>query len=182
MDRAPVREARLIETEAGLRPDGDGWFVVNVADAVSYASEGAGHMWPFEPEPRSFPHFGINVHVLAPGEPACMYHAEGAQEAFLVLQGECILVVEDEERRLRQWDFFHAAPWTGHTFLGAGDGPCAVLMIGGHHPDESIVYPVSDVASKHRAGVERETEEPAEAYGQMRWAAPEPARRPWPPT
>jgi quercetin dioxygenase-like cupin family protein len=36
-----------------------------------------------------------------------MYHREKAQEGFLVLSGECLLVVEGEERPLRQWDFFH---------------------------------------------------------------------------
>jgi uncharacterized cupin superfamily protein len=178
MDRAHVREAPLIETEAGLRPDGDGWFVVNLADAVAYASEGAGHMWPFEPEPDAFPHFGINVHVLEPGDPACQYHAEGAQEAFLVLHGECTLVVEEEERRLRQWDFFHAAPGTAHVFVGAGDGPCAILMAGARNV-EGLVYPVSAAAARHGASVERETSSGEEAYAG--WQRPRPARRPWPP-
>ena len=36
-----------------------------------------------------------------------MHHRENAQEGFLVLSGECLLIVEEEERRLRAWDFFH---------------------------------------------------------------------------
>ena len=130
MTQTSPPEAPLVEIEAGLKPDGEGWFVVNVSESVARASEDAGHAWPFEDPAHRFPHFGLNVHVLQPGEPACKYHAEEAQEGFLVLQGECVLVVGDEERRLRQWDLFHAPPWTPHVLVGAGAGPCAVLMVG----------------------------------------------------
>jgi uncharacterized cupin superfamily protein len=180
MDRPRVSEAQLVESEAGLVPEGDGWFVVNMADAPAIAVEGSGYAFTFEGESR-FPHFGINVHVLQPGEPNCLYHAEDNQEAFLVLQGECILIVEEEERKLRQWDFFYAAPWTAHVVVGAGDGPCAILMVGKRNPDEELVYPVSEVAARHGAGVEQETSSEAEAYGSMGWQRPEPARKPWPP-
>jgi hypothetical protein len=98
MTQTSPPEATLVETEAGLKPDGEGWFVVNVSESVAIASEDAGHAWTFEDPAHKFPHFGINVHVLQPGEPACKYHAEEAQEGFLVLQGECVLVVSDEER------------------------------------------------------------------------------------
>jgi uncharacterized cupin superfamily protein len=178
MTRTQVGEAQLVETDAGLEPKGQGWFIVNLADAKSIASENAGYAWRLEGE-EQFPHFGINVHVLQPGEPACMYHAEEGQEAFLVLQGECVLVVEGEERRLRQWDFFHAAPWTRHVFAGAGDGPCAILMVGARNAGEGILYPVSEVAAKYGASVERETPSPEEAYAS--WKKPEPAQRTWPP-
>jgi uncharacterized cupin superfamily protein len=179
MTRPRQTEAKLVETGAGLRPAGDGWFVVNIADAAAVASPDAGHAWLFE-APRTFPHFGINVHVLEPGEPASLYHAEEAQEAFLVLHGECLLVVEDEERTLRQWDFFHAPPWTAHVLIGAGDGPCAILMVGARNAGDGLVYPVSETARKHRAGVEQEATTGAEAYGSMGWRPPEPSRRPWP--
>ena len=36
--------------------------------------------------------------------------------------GPCALLVENEERRLRAWDFFHASGWTEHAFVGAGKG------------------------------------------------------------
>src|SRR5204863_5151818 len=98
MARSPVPEARLTETEAGMKPEGDGWFVVNVADSMSIGIDEGQYGFIFEPEPQTFPHFGINVTVLGPGEPGAMYHAEAGQEAFLVLEGECVLVVEDEER------------------------------------------------------------------------------------
>ena len=57
--------------------------------------------------PLEFAQPGINVTVLQPGQSG-LYHAESGQEAFLVLSGECKLLVEGEERPLRPWDFFHA--------------------------------------------------------------------------
>jgi uncharacterized cupin superfamily protein len=179
MTQTSPPEATLVETEAGLKPDGEGWFVVNVSESVAIASEDAGHAWTFEDPAHKFPHFGINVHVLQPGEPACKYHAEEAQEGFLVLQGECVLVVGEEERRLRQWDFFHAPPWTPHVLVGAGTGPCAVLMVGGRFSRKGIIYPVSEVAARYGASVEAETSSPQEAYAG--WRPPVPARRAWPP-
>jgi uncharacterized cupin superfamily protein len=179
MTRQQVPEAKLVKTDAGLQPDEDGWFVVNLADAAAITTENAGHAWRFEGERRNFPHFGINVHVLRPGEPSCLYHLEDGQEAFLVLEGECTLVVEEQERRLRQWDFFHAPPQTAHVFVGAGDGPCAILMVGARNAGEGILYPVSDVAGRHGASVAKETPSPEEAYAG--WKRPVPAKRAWPP-
>jgi uncharacterized cupin superfamily protein len=53
--------------------------------------------------------------VLAPGEPNCRYHAETNQEAFLVLSGECLLLIEGRERQLSAWDYVHCPtaglPW-----------------------------------------------------------------------
>ena len=69
MTQTSPPEAPLVETEAGLKPDGEGWFVVNVSESVARASEDAGHAWPFEDPAHRFPHFGLNVHVLQPGEP-----------------------------------------------------------------------------------------------------------------
>jgi oxalate decarboxylase/phosphoglucose isomerase-like protein (cupin superfamily) len=59
-----------------------------------------------------------------------LYHSEGVQEGFFVLSGECTLIVEEEERQLRQWDYFHCPAETRHVIVGAGDGPCAILMLG----------------------------------------------------
>jgi uncharacterized cupin superfamily protein len=174
-----VPEAPLVETDAGLKPEGEGWFVVNLAEAAAMATPDNGHFWMFEGAPRSFPHFGINVHVVGPGQASCQYHREEAQEAFLVLSGECDLIVEGQERRLRQWDFFYAAPWTGHVFVGAGEGPCAILMVGARNVGEGLVYPADEVAVRRGAGVERETPSPEEAYAG--WERPAPARRTWPP-
>jgi uncharacterized cupin superfamily protein len=175
-----LSESRLVETEGGLKPEGDGWFVVNIADAAAVESDNAGYAFPFEDAAHEFPHFGINVHVLQPGQPASLYHAEDAQEGFLVLRGEAVLVVEDEERRLRQWDFFHAAPGTAHVLVGAGEEPCAILMVGTRSAGDRIVYPVSDTAARYGASAVRETDSAPEAYQAAGWQPPRPARPPWP--
>jgi uncharacterized cupin superfamily protein len=107
------------------------------------------------------------VRVLQPGQPNCRYHGESGQEALLVLHGECLLLVEGEERRLQAWDFAHLPPWTEHVVVGAGDGPCAVLMVGARRSEGEVRYPVSELALAHGAGVQRETAEPAEAYAEF---------------
>jgi uncharacterized cupin superfamily protein len=145
-----MAEAKLVETEGGLEPADDGWFVVNVRDACWWRNEVFGAAVGFEGETENteFPQVGFNIRVLQPGQPACLYHGENAQEAFLVLQGECLLLVEGEERPLRTWDFVHLPAWTEHVCVGAGDGPSAVLMIGARTADEALRYPVSDLARK----------------------------------
>jgi uncharacterized cupin superfamily protein len=181
MPRTSVPETQLVDTPVGKKPDGDGWFVVNVADAASFGFGDDQYGFVFEGAVGSgFPHFGINVRVLGPGKPGSMYHAEGAQEAFLVLQGECVLVVEDEERTLRQWDFVHLPPGTAHVLAGAGDGPCVVLMVGARNVDQELTFPASPAAAKYGASVDEDTDDRALAYSG--WGAPEARRFPWPPS
>jgi len=156
-----IPESPLRKTDAGLVPEGDGWFVLNARDAL-WREGGFGAYTRFEGDPH-FPQVGINIGVLEPGQPSCMYHREDNQEDFLVLSGECLLLIEGEERHLRAWDFVHCPAWTEHVFVGAGDGPCAILAIGARASRE-IVYPRADVGLRHGAGVEQETPEPDEAY------------------
>ncbi len=169
-------EARIEETEQGLRPAGPGWFVLNATEAVWHVAPGMGRFVNFEPPDPRFPDLGINVHVLAPGERSAMYHREGAQEDFLVLHGECLLLVEGQERRLRQWDLFHCPPGTGHVFVGAGEVPCAILMVGarGRGADDDLEYPADEVAQRHGAGVAETTTSAEEAYADA--PRPTPAR------
>ena len=101
-----VPEAKLTRTDAGLVPKGEGWYVLNAKDAVWDDVPGLGRSTGFEGDSR-FTQFGVNIHVAPPGEPNCMYHGEEDQEDFLVLFGECLLIVEGEERRLKAWDFVH---------------------------------------------------------------------------
>ena len=87
-----------------------------------------------------------------------------------MLAGECKLLVEGEERLLRAWDFFHCPAGTEHVFVGAGDGPCAILMTGVRTEDEKLLYPVSELAARYGASVEQETPDAEEAYaGQGPW-------------
>jgi uncharacterized cupin superfamily protein len=162
-----VAEAQLQDSGSGLGPVTEGWFVVNMRDAEWWFTETRGAACWFESEygepPVEFEQLGINVTILEPGQHS-LYHAESDQEAFLVLSGECRLLVEGEERRLRAWDFFHSPPWTEHAFVGAGDGPCVILMAGARSGDVQVRYPVSELAARHGASVEEETSDPREAY------------------
>src|ERR671926_704208 len=123
-----MTEAPLEDSGSGLAPAGEGWFVVNVRDAEWLTSEGgekrpSGSECTFEPADAEFDQVGIRLHVLPPGQPNGLYHAESKQEDFLVLSGECTLIVEGEERRLEAWGFFHSPAGTEHVFIGAGAGP-----------------------------------------------------------
>src|SRR5262245_25312951 len=99
-----------------------------------------------------------------------MYHWEADQEDFLVVSGEALLLVEGEERPLRQWDFVHCPAGTEHIILGAGDGPCVVLAVGAR--DRSVGpdwggYPVNETALRHNAGVEEATTDADVAYARF---------------
>ncbi|HYM57277.1 MAG TPA: cupin domain-containing protein [Solirubrobacteraceae bacterium] len=156
-----VPEAPLERAGAGLVPQGEGWFVLNAREA-SWFDGDFGAYTRFEGAAR-FPEIGLNIGVLAPGRPACMYHGEDVQEDFLVLWGECLLLIEGDERPLKAWDFVHCPAWTEHVFVGAGNGPCAILAVGGRGGD-AVIYPASELAQRHGAGVQRTTSEPDEAY------------------
>jgi uncharacterized cupin superfamily protein len=168
-------EARLVDTGAGLAPQGGGWFVVNVADAVWFRNDFFGARTSFETggrvvkewpelEQQSFPQLGVTVYVLPPGRPSTMYHAETSQEGFLVVRGECLLVVEGQERRLGVWDFFHCAAGTMHAFVGLGEEPCVIVMVGARDPDGTILYERNEAALRHGAAVEETTPDPQQAY------------------
>ncbi len=156
-----VPEAPLEPADGGQTPKGGGWFVLNAREA-KWLDGHFGAYTRFEGDAR-FPQIGINIGVLEPGQPSCMYHGENEQEDFLVLKGECLLLIEGQERRLEQWDFVHCPAWTEHVFVGAGDGPCTLLAIGARLSDD-VVYPEAELAQRHKAGVERETRDPDEAY------------------
>lgn len=157
-------EAPLEDAGSGLAPAGEGWFVVNVRDGEWWVSEKFGSGCLFESEQLPFPQLGINIAVMEPGQPNCLYHSESEQEAFLVLAGECKLLVEGEVRTLGPWDFFHCPAGTEHVFVGAGDGLCVVLMTGARIGDESVLYPRSELAVRYGASAEVETPDPKQAY------------------
>ena len=102
--------------------------------------------------------------MLEPGQPIGMYHREAHQEDFLVLSGECLLLVEGQERKLRAWDFVHCPPGTNHMIVGAGKGPSVVLAVGARGGRKGLVYPVEPKAIAHGAGLEQEATKPDEAY------------------
>ena len=156
-------EAKLERLAEGLGAEGPGWFVLNALDARWWQRTGLGLYCDLEGD-AGFTEVGFRIAVLEPGQPNSMYHCESTQENFLVVSGECILVIEGEERRLKAWDFVHCPPMTEHIFVGAGDGPCVIVTAGARKPDVEIVYPVNEVAARHGASVEVETPKPREAY------------------
>jgi uncharacterized cupin superfamily protein len=174
-----VEEAHTEETPYGRYVTSEGWFVHNLEEALAVRFQQGGALYPLEPREAPFRDMGVNVRVLWPGDANALYHHEDAQEGFLVLSGACLLVVEDQERPLRQWDYFHCPPGTNHVIVGAGGGPCAVLMIGARCGQETFGYPVSRVAAKHGASVAKDTEDPREAY-RDRPDDFEPVHLPWP--
>jgi uncharacterized cupin superfamily protein len=175
----PVPEADLSDSPAGRGAENDGWFIVNVAEAAGMHTDRFGDACRFEVAAARFPEFGLNVRVLEPGQPNCLYHREDSQEAFLVLSGECIAVVEEQERRMRAGDFLYTPPGTAHVLVGAGEQPCAILMVGTRKDPEELVYPVSPTAARHGASVERETSDEETAYAGVDAQAGALGRVPW---
>ena len=170
-------EARLERTEYGTSAATEGWFAVNLRDAAWVTNDDFGAACIFEGDAAPFAQVGYTVAVLAPGQPNGMYHREDDQEDFLVLSGECLLVIEGEERRLRAWDFVHCPAGTEHIFVGAGDGPCVIFMAGGREHRGTAVYPRDEVALRHGAGVQTKTASSNEAYAPFaKWQPGPPAR------
>jgi len=175
-----VEEARLETVQSGLAPVTAGWFVVNVRDAAWLNNDTFGGVCIFEADRWVVPEggyvkplAGFTLRVVVPGQPADLYHLEtDQQEDFLVLAGECALLVEGEERHLRTWDFLHCPPGTGHAFVGAGDGPCVILGTG-NRAENTTIMPLSELALRHGAGVNEETTAfPHAKYGPWRLEHP----------
>jgi uncharacterized cupin superfamily protein len=87
-------------------PTSPGWFVMNARDARWFHREGRDSLPltgsdEFEAE-TYFPMLGMSIQVISPGEPNSMYHWETEQQDFLVLAGEPLLIVEGQERPVRQ--------------------------------------------------------------------------------
>jgi uncharacterized cupin superfamily protein len=176
-----VPESKLEQTEHGLVPQGEGWFVLNMRDAEWRHVEGRGAVCvvgdDFEGE-RQFEQLGVNAFVLKPGEPMAMYHSEGDQEDFLVVAGEAVAVIEGEERQLRAWDFVHCPPATKHVLIGAGSGPCLVIAVGARERD-TLDFPVDEVAKRHGASVDAETDDGGQAYARVPPRHPSAYRHGW---
>jgi uncharacterized cupin superfamily protein len=167
--RSVVPEATLEQTDVGLVAKSDGWFVVNAKNARWFYADGRPALCELEGDVE-FSQLGIYIVVLWPGQPMAMYHWEVDQEDFLVVSGEALLLVEGEERPLRQWDFVHCSSRTSHVIIGAGEGPCVVVAVGARAHQEGPDwggYPVEEVALKHGAGVEQETNDPDVAYASV---------------
>ena len=171
-----VPEAPLDQTECGRVAVGDGWFVLNARDAVWFDRKGRGFGAVLERR-GGFDQLGISLDVLGPGEPMAMYHWETDQENFLVLSGTATLIIEGEERPLRQWDFVHCPPGTAHVIVG---GPCVVFGVGSRERHTMIAedgsrtgrpdwgqYVADPAAQKYGAAPEETTMSAEEAYARF---------------
>ena len=155
-----VDQAKL---EAGV-PVTAGWFVVNARDArwmhddvrarCRFGGEGEAH----------FDDLGFGLYWLAPGRPMALYHHEAGQEDFLVLRGECTLIIEGQERALAAWDFVHCPPRTAHTIVATGTEPALLLAVGARKQKGSARYPFEPAAARHGAGVPDEQTSAEEVY------------------
>ena len=179
-----VPEARLSSTEQGLVPEPGGWFVLNARDARWYDAEGRAALCVFEGKIGDFAQLGINLQILRPGDVMAMYHWEADQEDFLVLAGEALLIVEGEERPLRQWDLVHCPAGTKHVIVVAADATadCIVVAVGARErslgPDWGG-YTVDEAASRYGAGVEQDTTDQDVAYAKFVRRKPTKHRAGW---
>lgn len=176
--RTPVPEASFETTRDGRVPTSDGWFVTNISDTRALFEAGVQYHAGFESRDCRFAEYGINVQWIYPGHANGKYHLEDVQESILVLRGTALLIVEDEERPLKEWDFVHFPAGTAHIVVATGSEPCAVLFVGGRRQGRSIHYPVSDAAANFGASVAEPTNDPAIAYADE--GEPSVTRMPWP--
>jgi uncharacterized cupin superfamily protein len=170
-DHGMVPEAQLTETDAGLVAASPGWFVMNARDARWFDKPGQGHSLPltghdeYEAE-TFFPMLGMAIRIVRAGERTTAYHWETEQEDFLVLSGEALLIVEGQERPLKQWDFVHCPPETRHSFVGAGDVPCVLLCASSRQFQKDGpwgFYCADDTAARHNASSPEDTQDGAVA-------------------
>ena len=173
-NRLPFRkESSFAKGDLRLTEDRPGdWFVASVRE-LSWQENELGATCEFDKQRNRFDEFGINLTVLRPRQPMTMYHREGYQEGFLVLRGECLLIVEGSEVRLREWDYFHCPPDVTHAIVGSGVGLSLVLAVGSRVGPKMILYPRDETALKHGAGVQKDTRDAQEAYAPFTRPAPE---------
>ena len=167
-----IEEARLEDRGEGLVVASQGWFVLNARDARWFDTPGWRHSLPltgtdeYEAE-TFFPMLGMALRVLEPGKPMSAYHWETEAEDFLVLAGTPLVIVEGQERMLRQWDFVHCPPGANHVFVGAGDGPSIVLAASSRQFQKDGpwgYYTADPVAADHGASPPETTQDGALAY------------------
>jgi uncharacterized cupin superfamily protein len=177
-----VPEATIARTDEGAVVESEGWFVLNAGDARWIGNDHGGAFCVFERLDMPFADYGVNIHVLRPGQPNGLYHSESAQENFLVLSGKCICLIEGQERRLKAWDFVHCPPGTHHIFVGAGEAPCAILMMGARKAGKTLHYPADELAARYGASAPEETSSPHDAYRRLPgWFDFQPVPADWPP-
>jgi len=170
-----VPEAKLEDKGTGLVAAGKGWFVMNVRNARWSDKPGQGYACSvtgrdeYEAE-TFFPMLGMAIRVMGPGDVSTTYHWETEQEDFLVLAGECIAIIEGQERRLKQWDFVHCPPEAKHAFVGAGEGLCVMLCASSRQFQKDGpwgYYCFDETADKYNAASPEDTQDGSIAYARF---------------
>ena len=83
--------------------------------------------------------------------------------------------MEEQERRLKPWDFVHTPAGAPHVLMGGGEGPSVIVAIGARDNQDGPgwgAYPVSALASRHGVGVEHETNDADIAYAKFEDSRP----------
>jgi uncharacterized cupin superfamily protein len=86
------------------------------------------------------------IYDLAPGQGACPYHYEYAEEWLLVVDGAVVVRTPDGERELERGDLvrFTPGPEGAHKVMNRGDSPARTLMFSSTQTPAVSVYPDSD--------------------------------------
>lgn len=162
LERTP-REAQPV------RRGDKGWFIVDAGGTEGWLDNGLTARFILD-QFGELSQYGLNIQVMRPGQPNCRYHREfTCDETMLVLDGEAIVIAEGQERRVTGGTFVHFPAGTAHVMVGAGDAPCAVLMVGTRDGSQAErerwgEYPPDELAARHGASVAEHTHDPRIAY------------------
>ena len=128
------------------------------------------------------PMLGVQLFRLEPGEPNSIYHWETEAEAFFIISGEALLIVEGQERPLKQWDFAFCPPKTEHVIVGAGDGPCVGLAMSSRENQRFGPYgeyTANEVAARYGASPPETTQDGTIAYSNIEKSKPSAHQEGW---
>ena len=97
-----------------------------------------------------FPKRALPWPCSSPGSPRGCTTPSPARRTSSCSAGTCLLVIEEQERHLRAWDFVHCPAGTHRVFVGTGDGPCVLFMTGARRDGRTIDYPVLGARARSR--------------------------------
>lgn len=93
--------------------------------------------------------FGVNLTDLAPGAASALKHWHTHEDEFvLVLEGEVVLLIGDDEEILRAGECvgFKAGEPTGHAIVNRSGARARILEVGTRRPDvDEVRYPGLDL-------------------------------------
>jgi len=68
--------------------------------------------------------------TIKPGGDNKRHVHDRIEQVYFVLEGEGIVEVGDEKRRVKAWDVVYLPPKVPHAFYNDTDKPCVVIGIG----------------------------------------------------